>query len=195
MPWEKSFDEARAVEQAMQVFWEKGYESASIADLIERTGVNRGSLYNAFGGKRALFVKALLKYDQENRRTLLAELEALDDPTRAISQFFEHVVAETVADPYQKGCFVINTAAECAQHDVETRKIVTQGLRETEGFFRRCIEVAQARGDVANDINAADVAKGLFALLVSIRVLGRGTVDEASLRTIAQQADRMIGLS
>ncbi len=63
MPWEKSFDEEVAIEKAMLVFWEKGFEPASIADLLEGTGLNRGSLYNAFGGKQQLFVKALLKYD------------------------------------------------------------------------------------------------------------------------------------
>jgi TetR/AcrR family transcriptional repressor of nem operon len=57
MPWEKSFNEETALEKAMQVFWEKGFEPASIADLLEGTGLNRGSLYNAFGGKQQLFVK------------------------------------------------------------------------------------------------------------------------------------------
>ena len=57
MPWEKSFDEETAVESAMQVFWEKGFEPASIADLLAGTGLNRGSLYNAFGGKQQLLFR------------------------------------------------------------------------------------------------------------------------------------------
>ena len=84
MPWEKSFDEDEAVGKAMKVFWEKGYEPASMADLIAVTGITRGSLYNAFGGKEQLFIKALEKYDKDNRRAMLAKLEAMDDPQRAI---------------------------------------------------------------------------------------------------------------
>ncbi len=61
MPWEKSYNEETAVENAMQVFWEKGFEPTSIADLLAGTGLNKGSLYNAFGGKQQLFVKALQK--------------------------------------------------------------------------------------------------------------------------------------
>ncbi len=62
MPWEKSFDEGEVVGKAMKVFWEKGFEPSSMADLIAGTGIARGSLYNAFGGKRQLFIKALEKY-------------------------------------------------------------------------------------------------------------------------------------
>ncbi len=60
MPWEKSFKEEEAIEKAMKLFWEKGYEPASIADIIEATGVNRGSLYNAFGGKKSYSSKPYL---------------------------------------------------------------------------------------------------------------------------------------
>ena len=67
MPWEKSFDEELALEKAMEVFWSRGFDSASIAELIAQTGINRGSLYNAFGGKQPLFVRTLLKYDRERR--------------------------------------------------------------------------------------------------------------------------------
>ena len=66
MPWGKSFDEEAALEKAVQVFWSRGFDSASMAELIEQTGVNRGSLYNAFGGKQSLFVQALAKYDRDN---------------------------------------------------------------------------------------------------------------------------------
>jgi len=100
-------NEEDALAKAMQVFWQKGFESASIADLIEGTGVNRGSLYNAFGGKHPLFVKALLKYDRDNRRNKLAQLEALDNPKQAINKLFDGIVAETVADTEKKGKRVV----------------------------------------------------------------------------------------
>ncbi len=192
MPWEKSFDEQEAIDKAIQVFWSKGFEATSINDLIERTGINRGSLYNAFGGKRQLFVKALLKYDGENRRKILAELEALDDPKQAFHMLFDGIVTETTDDHEKKGCFLINTALELPAHDDETREIVTKGLKDLEAFFRRGIEVAQARHDMPSTLAPATTAKALVSLVVAIRVLGRGAFAESDLRAIADEAARLI---
>lgn len=194
MPWEKSFNEETALEKAMQVFWEKGFEPASIADLLAGTGLNRGSLYNAFGGKRQLFVKALLRYDRD-RQAMLAKLEALDNPKKAIATFFDTTVAKTVADPDHKGCFLFNTALEITTHDEEVNEIVTNGVREIEAFFRRSIEVGQARGDMPKGLDPEATAKTLLALIVAIRVLGRGVFAEASLHTIADEGKRLIGLN
>lgn len=191
MPWVKSFDEETAVENAMRVFWKKGFEPASIADLLEGTGLNRGSLYNAFGGKQQLFVRALQKYDRD-RQAMLAGLEALDDPRKAIATFFDNTVANTVSDKEHKGCFLFNTALQIKAHDEEVNAIVTNGVREIEAFFRRCIEVGQARGEMPNELVPEATAKALLALIVSIRVLGRGVFTEASLRTIADEGKRMI---
>lgn len=192
MPWEKSFDEDEAVSKAMKVFWEKGFEPASMANLIAGTGITRGSLYNAFGGKEQLFVKALLKYDKDNRRALLAELEAMDDPIRAIAALFDGIVAETVADPEKKGCFLINTAAEIATHGQEVNRIIRNGLRELEAFLRRSLEVALVRKQIPDSIDPEATAKGLMAMIVGIRVLGRGVFDEAALKEIATQAQRLL---
>ena len=192
MPWEKTFDEDDAIAKAMKVFWEKGYEPASISDLIAGTGITRGSLYNAFGGKEQLFVKALLKYDQDNRRAFLAELEAMDDPRRAIAAVFDGIVAETLADTEKKGCFIINTASELSTHGEEVNRIVHNGIREFEAFFRRSIEVAQARKDIPESIDPEATAKALLAMVVAIRVLGRGVSDKSALTTIADQALRLI---
>ncbi|MDX9839464.1 MAG: TetR/AcrR family transcriptional regulator [Azoarcus sp.] len=192
MPWEKSFDEEEAVGKAMKVFWEKGYEPASMADLIAGTGISRGSLYNAFGGKEQLFIKALQKYDTDYRRATLAELEAMDDPKRAIATLFENFVTDTVADPEKKGCFLVNTASALTAHGDEVNRIVRNGLRELEGFFRRCIEVAQARKQVPASLDPENTAKGLVGMVVAIRVLGRGMFDESALRTVAAQAQRLL---
>lgn len=192
MPWEKSFDEEAALEKAVQVFWSRGFDSASMAELIEQTGVNRGSLYNAFGGKQSLFVQALAKYDRDRRKALLADLEALDDPRRAICEFFDRVVAKTLDDTDRKGCFLFNTVSECATQNEQVNEIVANGLREMEGFFRRSIEVGQARGLIRDDIDAAAKAAALLALSLAIRVLGRGPHSEETLRMIAAEAKALI---
>ena len=188
MPWEKSFNEQDAIGKAMKVFWEKGYEATSISDLIESTGINRGSLYNAFGGKRQLFTQSLLKYDVETRRAILADLEALDNPPLAFETLFNTLVQQAHNDIQPKGCFLVNTSIEIASHDQEAKDIVTHGFIEFEAFFRRGIEVSQARGEMPSSLDASSTAKALFSLVVAIRVLGRGIYNESSLQAIADQA-------
>ncbi len=192
MAWVKSFDEDIALEQAMHVFWEKGFESTSIADLLTGTGLNRGSFYNAFGSKRKLFVRSLLKYEQHIRRASLARLQALDNPVEAITRLLETIVAATVADRHQKGCFLINTAAEIGTHDKQVKDIVIKGVGESEAFFRRSIEVGQARGDIPPALVPGATAKALLGFYVAIQVLGRGAFEELALRTIAEQGKRLI---
>ena len=87
MPWEKTFDEDKVIEAAMLLFWEKGYTDTSMADLLKVTGLSKGSFYNAFGSKHDLFLKALLKYDMENRCIILQELVAMDSPVESIETF------------------------------------------------------------------------------------------------------------
>jgi len=191
MPWEKSFNEQDVIEKAMLVFWERGYEATSIANLIEGTGINRGSLYNAFGGKRQLFVQSLLKYDVETRRAFLAELESLDNPRQAFKALFDALVQQAQDDTKKKGCFLVNTSLEFSVHNEEIQRIVTQGFTEFEAFFRRGIEVSQARGEMPLSLDQSATAKALLSLVVAIRVLGRGTYGESALRAIASQASRL----
>ena len=96
MPWEKTFNEDKAIEAAMILFWEKGYTDTSMANLLEATNLTKGSFYNAFGSKKDLFIKALLKYDLENRRKVLQKLVAMDQPVQAIESFFENMIEERV---------------------------------------------------------------------------------------------------
>jgi len=192
MPWEKSFHEDDVVHEAMLLFWEKGFESTSIAELLARTGINRGSLYNAFGGKRQLFVKTLNKYDQEVRRGALAGFEALDNPVLAIEKLFDETVVEIAADEQKKGCFLVNTASEIAVHNKDVVDITDRGMREFEAFFRRCIEVGQARGEIRKDLDPESTARKLLALTSAIRILGRGLFDESALQVIAEEAKASI---
>ena len=194
MPWEKSFDTDLALSKAMKVFWSKGYDATSMTDLTKAMQINKGSLYNAFGGKRPLFVKAILKYDLENRRETLAQLEAQDDPITALGTMFDGLIKQSLSDKEKKGCLLVNTALELPRHDAETRAIVTSGLQDFEDFFRRGVEIAQKRGQVTATINAQSAAKGLMALVVGLRVLARGVFDESGLWAIKHQAMRLLGL-
>ncbi len=188
MPWEKGFDTETALGDAMRVFWAKGYEATSINDLTKGMKINKGSLYNTFGSKKALFTRALLKYDRENRQNALSQLEAMDDPLESIRVLFEALVAESLADEEKRGCFLVNTALELPHHSDDIAEMVTSALSDFEEFFVRRIKTGQENGSITNALEPGKTAKSLLSQVVGLRVLARGVFNEASLNAIKIQA-------
>lgn len=192
MPWEKTFDESDVIEKTMAVFWEKGYAATSISDITAATGIKRGSLYNAFNGKEDLFLQSLLKYDNERRRKMLRQLESLDDPREAIYRFFDGIVENSVADPHRRGCMVVNTSLDYAQHTEGAQRVVTEAFKELTDFFERLIARGQTRGDISPSVDPVATANALLSFLVGIRVLGRGVVEKAALEQMAESAKNLV---
>lgn len=192
MPWEKSFDTDDAVDRAMKVFWAKGYDATSMSDLTEGMQINKGSLYNAFGSKKQLFTRVLLKYDIDKRQNAIAALEALDDPIRAIAMLFDVLIAESGADSERKGCLLVNTALELPNHDEDIREMVGGALSDFEAFFKRLIVLGQKRGSIPKSVKAGETAKSLLALVVGLRVLARGHYDARAMQAIKKDALRLI---
>lgn len=192
MPWEKSFDIDHAVKRAMNVFWLKGYEATSMSDLTEEMQINKGSLYNAFGSKKQLFTRALLKFETENRQHRLAKLEAIDDPKRAITLLFEGLISESAADSACKGCFLVNTALELPSHDEDVRTLVVEALDDFETFFKRLIVRGHRQGTIPKNVKAGQTAKSLLSLAIGLRVLARGACEASALHAIKRDAVRLI---
>lgn len=192
MPWEKTFDLDDAVNRATEVFWAKGYEATSLADLLKAIGINKGSFYNAFGSKKKLFVQSLLKYELEQRHDVLAELESLKDPVLAINKLFDALIEQSLADNDKKGCFIVNTALDLPNHDSDIEKVVKKGLKDTESFFEQQITLGVQAGTIPRYVDPEVGAKGLLTLLVGLRVLARGVFDQSSLAAIKTQAMGLI---
>lgn len=192
MPWEKSFDIDDAVDRATELFWEKGYQSTSLADLMKATGVQKGSFYNAFGNKKKLFTMSVLKYEREQRRDILAELERMDNPLQAIETFFDMLIQQSSTDAKKKGCFLINLALDMPNQDEDIQAIVKKGLSDTEAFFAKQLSRGVEIGVIPTHVDPVSEASGLMALLVGLRVLSRGAYDEKSLTTIKLHALRLI---
>lgn len=193
MPWQKQFDADEVLDKAMQAFWERGYEATSMQDLVDRTGINRGSLYATYGDKRDLFLAALRLYDDRMRRGMLADLEARREPRDAIRCVFAAFTQNVSEGDGNRGCFLTNTALELAQHDAEIGKVVATAQSEMEAFFARMIKKGKSRGDIPADVKTADCARGLLASLLGLVVLTRSRPDKALLRSIVDDAMRRLG--
>jgi TetR/AcrR family transcriptional repressor of nem operon len=104
------FDEATALEAAMNCFWAQGYELTSVRDLAEQMGITGASLYNAFGDKRSLYRQALRHYLEQTVRDRVARLERLR-PFPAIRTFFDEIVERSVKDRQHRGCMLVKLGA------------------------------------------------------------------------------------
>jgi len=191
MPWEKSFDTNDAIKKATNVFWAKGYEATSISDLLKVIGINKGSFYNAFGSKKALFIQTLHCYDREHRRKTLDQLDQLEllgDPVLAINTLFDTVIAQSISDGERKGCMLVNTALDLPNHDKDIVITVKKGFKDFELFFEKQLTIGQDNGSIPAHVDIKVASKGLLALIVGLRVLARGVFDQASLYAIKAQA-------
>lgn len=154
MPRSPTFDRDAKIEQAMQLFWEKGYEATSVQDLVDHLGLNRSSLYNAFGGKHDLYLEALDQYRREDIEWLRRQLQEAPTALQGIRQAFV-AVAERATESCC-GCFTTNAAVECAPRDVSTQERTRESFEEMRSLFRVAVERAQEEGaiDASRDAEA-----------------------------------------
>ncbi|MFG2723024.1 TetR/AcrR family transcriptional regulator [Streptomyces sp. NPDC048416] len=184
----KQFDPDVAVERAMGVFWRKGYAATTPQDLVDELGIGKGSLYNTFGSKHALFEQALTRY----RDAQAAWLEALlDHPGSAKDRLrgaLEALVELDLGDPDRRGCMAVNTATELAASDAGSADAVRKMFARTESAFRATVEEGQRAGEIAGDRDAAAMAAWLLATVIGMRVLAKTAEDAAQLRRVVDAA-------
>lgn len=192
MPWEKQYNEDFVLDRAMEAFWARGYEATSINDLIQATGINRGSLYNAFDDKHSLFMRVLDHYDRKYRRDFLANLRQRYSPKQAIVSAFKSVHDSTRSGVNRNGCLLINTAIELSPFDPMVEERVAASLDEVRAFFQSAVGDAQDGGEVSTNLAADEIARRLFSLFVSLRVTSRSCPDAELSESILQQVENLL---
>ena len=192
MPRTKQFDVEDTLTKAMTAFWQRGYQSTSMQNLVDCMGINRGSIYATYGGKHSLFVKALRHYITIWRQDRLSGIARSTSPTQAILDVFERDIAAAMEDGSCDGCLVTNTALELAPHDPEVAEIVASTFAEAEGFFRTSIAQGKADGEISTGVDAERTARSLLSLHLGLRVLVRSRREEPLLRSIADQAATLL---
>lgn len=163
MPGMRQFDESQVLDAMMRVFWEKGYEATSIDDLVQATGLKRGSLYHAFGDKAGMYCKTLALYRQEVQAALLHALRG-DDPRAALTRFFR-LLAQAAAEPGRpKGCMMQDLERCC---DRLPEVVAAEAAAETsklETALFELFERARTAGSLAPDADCRALARFYTAL-------------------------------
>ena len=184
----RGFDEAAALDAAIECFRGRGYAATSVRDLTACMGIGTTSLYNSFGDKRALFIKALERYVDRSVRARLRRLESSLAPKDAVRTLIEDVIERSLTDQTRGGCLLINSALEIAPHDPQLGAEIAERLGVIEDFFRRAIIAAQTGGTVPGKLNSSDAARLFLGILLGIRVLARSKPERALLEGVARPA-------
>ena len=166
----RQFDEDAAFDRAAALFWRRGYEATTMADLAAATGVQRGSLYNAYGGKETLLLKALDRYAAKQGGRALEALTD-PDPRRALARLLDAHVAR-MADPANPtGCLTTNTCLECAERYGAVRDKVAGQFKTAETAIYQALLRGQQAGRLAPHQDVRALARFFLATTRAMAVM------------------------
>jgi TetR/AcrR family transcriptional repressor of nem operon len=174
----REFDVDDALERATRVFWTNGFEHTSVDDLCAATGLGRSSLYAAFGDKRALYLRALARYEERSVARITKAFEG-KSPRQGLEAFLASLIDDIAAGPGRSGCFIGNCAAELARLDRAAAAHVRASLERLEAAFRQVLET-----HLVPDAGAR--ARFLTAGVQGLRLVGKANPQRAALEDVAR---------
>jgi AcrR family transcriptional regulator len=185
----REFDTEEALNAALKVFWRKGYEGASLSDLTEAMGINRPSLYAAFGNKEELFRKVLARYVEGPASFVL---KALEEPTaRGVAERVLIRGVELVTDARNPhGCLMVQGALVCGEAADSVRQELIAHRDALEAAISERFERAVAEGDLPADADPADLARFVVTVMRGMSVSAAGGASRQELRRVAELALR-----
>lgn len=180
MPRPRNFERDAVVQAAAEAFWEKGYDATPLSDLEERTGLNRSSLYLAFGSKRKLLSEALDRYAAEVIEGLIGPLEA-SPGLEAAAAFFGRVRDVILEQGHRgrRGCLLINTVAELSRDDAAAEESGVDLRDRLERAFRHAVETETSSREL-DDGSVRRRARLLMASTIGVWMCARVDVDDAA---------------
>jgi AcrR family transcriptional regulator len=185
----RTFNIDEALNAALLVFWRKGYEGATLPDLTRAMGINRPSLYAAFGNKEKLFQKVIDRYAAgpgSYVREALAQATA-----RAVVERLLGGTVELLADPRNpRGCLMVHGALACGEESETIRRQLSACRKAAETALRRRLERAKAENDLPPDANPVDLARFITTVMQGMAVQAAGGADRNALRRVARLALR-----
>jgi TetR/AcrR family transcriptional repressor of nem operon len=180
------FDPDAALDAAMQAFWRNGYENTSMQDLLDAMNLSKSSLYQAFGGKQALFERCMTRYGDEMIGALREALQHSPSGLGFIRQFLESVLDEARGVCEARGCLVMNTANEFARRNPRIAEAVSQGLERFHDVLQAAVERAQQEGDIPQKRDATMLANFLVSSMSGLKTMSKAGADEDTLRGIVE---------
>jgi TetR/AcrR family transcriptional regulator, transcriptional repressor for nem operon len=182
----KEFDREEALHRAMEVFWSRGYEAASLQELVERMGINRQSIYDTFGDKRALYLQALDRYRQVEGRRLVEVLERPGSVKKSLRQLFGEVVEKALCDGEHRGCFMGNATSELAGRCKETAAMTCSNMATMEEAFYRALLRGKREGEIKGLRDPRAVARFLHCMLQGLVLMAKVRQERKVLNDVVR---------
>ena len=183
----RAFDRDQALELALDVFWRKGYEGASLSDLTEAMGINPPSLYAAFGNKEALFCTALDRY-MERHEEVLREVLARPKARDAIAALLNRSAESLTDKSTPPGCLLVHGIAGAGDHAKCIRDELCKRRAANEKMIRKRLKRAKAEGDLPTDADPAALSRYIATVSEGMAVQAAGGATRAELRRIVETA-------
>jgi len=185
----REFDAADAVGEALQTFWKQGYRSTSIPDLLEATGLERGSLYKAFGDKHTLFELAIKTYLKSGRAAMRRILDADGSPLLRLRAWMTRAIEGCAGATGGPGCLAVNAMVELAPSDAKIRALLTRHWSMVEWAVKQTLVEGQRSGTIRDDASAAELARVVVRIIVGSAAFSRqgsrSDVADVVLRLVA----------
>lgn len=182
----RAFDETVALERAMSLFWEQGYEASSVRELTSRTGVSSSSLYAAFGDKRDIYGAALARYRAIEREQFAAQLAAAQAIRPALAGMFAGLIDDLLADEDNRGSFSLNAAIELGGRDPAITAQLREHFDDIADLLAGRLGAAQQGGEIPRRHTAEELAQYLLLGVYSLATLVKIDPDRTRLERMAK---------
>ncbi len=183
----REFDPSATLEKAMILFWKKGFEGASIRDLVGETGVSRFGLYAEWGDKRGLFLAALDRYRDSVVQSALCDLEAEGAGLDEIRAYFENLIAAAHGRTARRGCLMTNSAIEKSP-DAATTARVRSHLERMERAFGQALQAESVRGALRPGGDPEELARFFTGVAQGLGVMMRAGASGPTITGAARVA-------
>jgi AcrR family transcriptional regulator len=187
-----SFDKDAALEAAMLLFWERGYEGTSMADLTQAMGLNPSSIYAAFGDKNALFQLAVRRYMEMRAQYAV---KALEEPTleKVVRTLFHNTVAFLTTPGHPPTCMTLTGAVGCSLDAAPARDLMTEIRRQNQVAIRERLLRARKNGELPKGINVEDYTRYLSTIIAGLSIQAANGSTRTELKRTARMALRHLG--
>ena len=190
----RSFDEEEVLAAVMDVFWRKGYEATTMADILAATGLHKGSIYQTFGDKHTLFVRALRSYVDNMRSAMTDLLAGADSAVEGLrAGMYHHIALGARKGGGNFGCMALNSLVEFAQHDPEVLQVLGNAYAMRMKLITATVARAQAQGDLRSDWPAERIANLIAAGEAGIVVELKGMLDETGAQRMVDDLLETLG--
>jgi len=183
----KEFDPDRALDKAMQVFWRAGYENASLEALMGEMGIARQSLYDTFGAKRSLYLKALAYYRDQTNGEMQKMLNKIPSVQGGFRKLLYGLAAETHKQ-HERGCLLLSANLQRDPKDAVVRDFLRDNQARVEAIFAEALKRAQGEGELSTQEDPAALARFFVVTIQGMRAMARLKSDRKALEQVAQVA-------